>query len=184
METSEGTTNKADTERGGKKLREYWPEYSPANRAILRPKLLGAWDDLSYLDDYWNVVYDDGDLTQFSRMASTWQLSETGLINVSIARKLGLDPGQTLSLLSGKNRRPNLALMYLNHEKLGKPRDGWKWILESTPKPTNPDPKAIQVPVRNVDHRSILEFLEQYPPCPADGLSSTALSCSGSCSHS
>ena len=58
--------------------------------------------------------------------------------------------------------------MYLNHRKLSGLRTGWKWILESTPTPTNPYPMALQVPDRIVSHQDLLEFLKQFPPVGDD----------------
>jgi hypothetical protein len=163
METSEGTT-KADTEGGGKKRRAFWPEYNPDEEATMKPNQHERWDDLSYLNDFWNAVYDKKDLEQYRQMAKVWQLRELGLSFRKIGERLGLDQRKACGFVTGFNRRPYLAAMYLNHEMLGRPREGWKWILECTPKPTNPYPKALLVPERISDYKEILEFLRQFPP--------------------
>ncbi len=166
MEEYERT--KTDTAGGGKKQRVLWPPYTPEEIAVLKPKLLNGWDDLSYLNDFWNVVHDERDFNQYSQMAKVWQLREQGVFYKDIAKATGLDQRAACSLVNGSNRRHNLALIYLNHEKLGKPRDGWKWILDCTPKPTNPYPRALQVPDRIRDCNDILEFLKQFPPVSED----------------
>ncbi len=151
-----------------KEERVFWPEYTSAEREVLRGKLQGNWEDLRYLDDFWNVVHDDRDFAQYRDMAKVWQLRETGLTFKQIGARLDIDSGRAGGFATGYNRRPNLAFMYLNWQKLGKPKDGWKWILDCTPKPTNPYPRALQVPEHIRDYHDILEFLEQFPPVPDD----------------
>src|SRR3989454_5977829 len=56
----------------------------------------------------------------------------------------------------------------LNREVLGKPRNGWKWILERTPKPTAPYPKVVEVPEKISDYHDITDFLAQFPPVPKE----------------
>jgi len=149
--------------RGG---RVRWTQYNDQERQILESKLLS--DDaakLDFLGDYWNVVHDEGDTTQCERMASVWRLSKQGQPFKTIGNTLHLDQRKACALVSGLNCRPYLAQMYLNREKLGPPRrEGWKWILDCTPKPTNPYPRALQVPERIRSHEDILEFLKQFPP--------------------
>jgi len=58
--------------------------------------------------------------------------------------------------------------MYLNREVLGKPKNGWKWILERTPKPTAPYPKVVEVPEKINAYQDITDFLAQFPPVPKE----------------
>jgi hypothetical protein len=54
--------------------------------------------------------------------------------------------------------------MYLNRGRLAAPGIGWKWILECTPKPTDPYPKAVQVAEAITCYQDITDFLKQFPP--------------------
>jgi hypothetical protein len=110
------------------------------------------------------VAYDQRDLKEYEKLARVWQLRRQGLPYPRIAEALrpeSVNPGQ---LAPGDNRRPNLAQMYLNREDLGTPEDGWKWVLATTPKPTNPYPQATQVPEQIRTHADIEAFLKQFPP--------------------
>jgi hypothetical protein len=163
MEEYEGT--KTNTARGGKKPRVQYQEYDNDERSILRSKLLDYnWEDLGFLNHFWNIVHDEGDLEQYRRMAGSWQHMSRGRTYPQIAQALSILERKARAYVRGDNCRPNLAQMYLIHEKLGQPREGWKWILDCTPKPTNPYPAALQVPERIRDHNDILEFLEQFQP--------------------
>jgi len=81
-----------------------------------------------------------------------------------IAEALRPEPGNPGQLVSGHNCRPNLAQLYLNSENLGRPEDGWKWVLATTPKPTDPYPRATQVPAQICTHADLEAFLKQFPP--------------------
>ena len=130
---------------------------------MLRAKLLGDWESLEFMRDFWNLEYDERDILQYRRLAPVWRMRESGASYKQIANKLGEDTGKCCALVSGKNCRPYLAQMYLNREVLGKPRNGWKWILERTPKPTAPYPKALQVPEQITSYQDIVDFLNQFP---------------------
>ena len=58
--------------------------------------------------------------------------------------------------------------MYLNREVLGKPRNGWKWILERMPKPTAPYPKVVEVPEKITGYHDNTDFLAQFPSVPKE----------------
>jgi len=149
--------------RGGWEDRKAWPKYTPEELDLLRKKL-SSWDDLKFMQDFWNIVYDERDIAQWKRFADVWRLSAQGEQQGSIAAKYGIGQAIISRTLSGEKWRPNLVQMYLNLAKLGKPLEGRKWILDCTPKPTNPYPKALQVPERIRSHEDILEFLKQFPP--------------------
>lgn len=133
---------------------------------MLQRKLLHRWHDLDFLKDFWNVIYDARDTLQWSRLARVWQLKRQGLSYRQISKQTGLDAGKVGQLVTGYNNRPFLAHVYLNRKVLGRPRDGWKWLLQCTAKPTNPYPVAVQVPNRIEGYQDIQEFLAQFPPVP------------------
>lgn len=154
---------KTDKARGGWKDRTPWPKYTPEELHLLREKL-SSWDDLSFMKDYWNVVYDEGDLAQYIRLADVWRLKGQGRQQDEIASKFGIDQAAVSRTVSGEKWRPNIVQMYLNLTNLGRPQEGRKWILDCTPKPTNPYPRGLQVPERIRSHKDIFEFLKQFPP--------------------
>ena len=136
--------------------------------SLLRAKLLGDWESLEFMRDFWNPEYDERDILQYRRLAPVWRMRESGASFKQIANQLGEDTGKCCALVSGKNCRPYLAQMYLNREVLGKPRNGWKWILERTPKPTAPYPKVVEVPEKITGYHDITDFLAQFPPVPKE----------------
>ena len=120
---------------------------------------------------FWEPVYDERDLLQWRRIAKAWRLRLSGQSYKDISRELGIDQRKCCALVSGRNLRPYLASMYLNAKMLAKPRKGWKWILQCTPKPTRPYPKAVTVPEKIQSFKDIVDFLAQFPPLPADNTS-------------
>jgi hypothetical protein len=153
----------AAKEANGWKNRTPWQKYTPGELGLLCEKL-ASWDDLGFIEDYWNVVYDEKDLAQYGRLAQVWRLRGQGRQQHEIAATFGVDQALVSRTISGFKWRPNLVQMYLNRAKLGRPREGWKWILECTPKPTDPYPRALQVPERIRSCEDILEFLKQFQP--------------------
>ena len=133
---------------------------------MLDRKFNGDWETLDFLRDYWNAVFDDKDAERYWLIGNAWLMQSRGMTYDQIGRVLNIDPGAAGSLVSGKNRRSYLPEMLLNEEKLGQPRAGWKWVLECTPKPTNPYPRGVQVPVEIRSYGDILEFLAQFPRVP------------------
>ena len=118
------------------------------------------------------MAYDQRDVGQYEKLARVWQLRQRGMSYEDITQALRPDSGNPGQLVSGYNCRPNLAQMYLNHEALGgRPKkEGWKWVLATTPKPTDPYPKATQVPAQINSHADIEDFLKQFPPVPESNL--------------
>jgi len=86
----------------------------------------------------------------------------------AISKELSIDPMKACALVSGKNLHPYLVQMYLNSEMLPKSKEGWKWVLECTPKPTNMFPKVVAVPERIQNYQDVIDFLKQFPPVPAE----------------
>ena len=85
-----------------------------------------------------------------------------------ISKGLRVDGRKANALVSGRNLRTHLVQLYLNSQMLPKPRIGWKWVLESMPKPTKMYPKVVEVPDRIRTYQDILDFLKQFPPVPED----------------
>jgi hypothetical protein len=108
-------------------------------------------------------VYDQKDLRMLERLARVWQLRQRMSFN-EIKQALGPDSGNPGQLVTGYNCRPYLAQMYLNHRKLSGLRTGRKWILETTPTPTNPYPKAWRVPAQISSFSDVVDFLSQFRP--------------------
>src|SRR3989441_2166267 len=153
-------------EGGGRAQRVRWEPYTQVESSLLRAKLFGDWESLEFMRDFWNPEYDERDILQYRRLAPVWRMRESGASFKAIANQLGEDTGKCCALVSGKNCRPYLAQMYLNREVLGKPRNGWKWILERTPKPTAPYPKVVEVPEKINGYSDVTDFLAQFPPVP------------------
>lgn len=114
---------------------------------MLDGKFPGDWENLGFLRGFWNPIWDHRDVVQYRRLAQAWRLRHQGRSFNDISKELAVDTGRACALVSGKNLRPYLAQMYLNCEMLAEPRHGWKWILQTTPKPTNPYPIAYRVPL-------------------------------------
>ncbi|MDA4128186.1 MAG: hypothetical protein OK422_01780 [Thaumarchaeota archaeon] len=150
------------------KRRRLWPRYTEDERSILRRKFLGHWENLDFLEDFWNLIWDERDLQQYRRVAKVWRLRQSGKKFGEISKELGVDPRKACALFTGYNCRPYLVHMYLNRKRLGKPRPGWKWILERTPKPTDSYPKHSFVPNHIRAYQDILDFLAQFPVVPED----------------
>jgi len=135
---------------------------------VLQEKLLGDWENLDFLNDFWNVVHDEKDVLQHQRLAAVWRLRNRGVSFKGIADEISIDERKAYALVSGLNLHPYLAQMYLNHQMLKTPRNGWKWILETTPKPTVPYPNAVEVPEQIATYADIANFLKQFPPLTDD----------------
>lgn len=118
------------------------------------------------MEDFWEPIWDGRDVSQYRLLAKAWRLRSKGRSFNDIAAGLSIDPGKACALVSGKNVRPHLAQMYLNREMLPEPRSGWKWTLQTTPKPTNPYPAAYKVPATISDYTDVTDFLGQFPPLP------------------
>lgn len=164
METYVDTAENKNSK--GERVR--WPPYSQQERSILESKFLGDWESLDFLKAFWNPVYDREDLFQYRRAAEVWKTRLSGRTFENISKELRVDGRKANALISGRNLRTHLVQMYLNYEVLSKPRPGWKWVLECTPKPTNMFPKATAVPETIQSYQDILDFLKQFPPIPAN----------------
>jgi len=158
---------KRTNERGGR-ARVRWPPYTRRERELLERKLLGDWESLGFMSRFWEPVYDERDTLQWRRIARAWRLRLSGKKYKEISRELGTDQRKACALVSGRKLRPYLASMYLNAEMLPKPRAGWKWILQCTPKPTRAYPKVVAVPEKIQGFKDIVDILAQFPPLPRD----------------
>ena len=168
-ELSAMTVNKdmqeEQTTKGGR-LR--WLPYTPQERSILEAKFTTDWEELDFLETFWNPIYDRRDLLQYRRAAEVWRMRLSGKSFKGISGELGIDQRKACALVSGRNLHPYLVQMYLNRQLLSKPRNGWKWVLDCTPKPTNAFPEAIEVPAQIRSYQDILDFLKQFPQVPPD----------------
>ncbi len=153
-------------ECGGGRARVRWPKYSKQERAVVDGKFLGDWEDLDFMEDFWEPAWDERDIRQYRVLAKAWRLRSQGRSFNDIGAELSIDPGKACALVSGKNLRPYLAQAYLNRKMLPELRSGWKWTLQTTPKPTDPYPTAYKVPTAINDYTDVTEFLGQFPPLP------------------
>lgn len=135
---------------------------------MLNEKFHGDWENLDFLQSFWNPIYDERDVFQYRRTADVWRLRQSGKTFEGISKELRIDERKACALVSGKNLHPYLVQLYLNSEMLPRPRDGWKWVLECTPKPTNAFPKTVSIPERIQSYQDIFDFLKEYPRAPQD----------------
>lgn len=145
-----------------------WPPYTKWERSSLEDKFLGDWESLDFLETFWNPIYDRKDLLQYQRAAKVWRLRLEGKRFGDIGKEVGIDQGKACALFGGNNLRPNLVQMYLVGRQLVRPREGWKWVLECTPKPTNAYPRALFVPSEIKSFHDIEDFIGQFPKVQKD----------------
>lgn len=145
-----------------------WPSYAPSERTALENNVLSDGENLDFLKAFWSPIYDREDLFQYRRIVEVWRMRLSGRAFKEISNELGIDQRKACALISGKNLRPYLVQIYLNSQILPRPRNGWKWILECIPKPTNAFPKALQVPEKIQRYQDIIDFLKQFPSVPSD----------------
>lgn len=164
MDTYEDT--KRDEESKGGRVR--WSNYTHQEHSELEKKFLGDWPNLDFLEYFWNPTYDEGDLLQYRRAAEVWRRRLSGRTFQAISTDLGIDEGKACALVKGNNLHPHLVQMYLVSQHLEKPKDGWKWILERSPKPTNAHPRAFLAPTEIHSYKDIQEFVNQFPAVQCD----------------
>jgi len=164
MTATADTPENQSTERS----RVRWPPNDELEHSILESKFFGDRDGLDFLETFWNPIYDETDLLQYRRTADVWRTRMSGRTFKDISKVLHIDERKACALVSGRNLHPYLVQMYLNSQILSKPRIGWKWVLECTPKPANMFPNGVEVPERIQSYQDVLEFLGQFPPVPAD----------------
>src|SRR5207247_1913174 len=85
-------------EGGGRAQRVYWPVYTQVESSLLRAKLLGDWESLEFMRDFWNPEYDERDILQYRRLAPVWRMRESGASYKQIATELGEDTGKACAL--------------------------------------------------------------------------------------
>ena len=44
---------------------------------MLRAKLLGDWESLEFMKDFWNPEYDERDILQYRRFVPVWRMRES-----------------------------------------------------------------------------------------------------------
>ena len=140
------------SESRGTRTRALWPAYTTRERELLERKFLEGWGSLEFMHGFWKPVFDERDVAKWRELGEAWRLRREG--------KGGSRVGQ---FVKGYNLRPYFAHMYLNSQALGKPTDGWKWIFERTPEPTDPYPRAALVPDTIQSYNDVTEFLAQFP---------------------
>jgi hypothetical protein len=161
MKTPQQNKNPNPKEEGGK-TRTRWPPYTPHEQRLLQD--LPERPD--FTQDLWNPIYDRRDIKAYNNLVWARRLRQEGATYPTIARRLGVHIGMVGMLLTGYNYHPLLAQLYLNLRRLGPTRPGWKWLLEGTPKPRDPYPRALQVPEQITCPHDIQDFLQQFPPLP------------------
>src|SRR3989441_12407918 len=56
-------------------------------RSVLRAKLLGDWESLEFMRDFWNPEYDERDILQYRRLVPVWRMRESGASYKALRRK-------------------------------------------------------------------------------------------------
>ena len=72
---------------GGRAQRVRWPVYTQVESSLLRAKLLGDWESLEFMRDFWNLEYDERDILQYRRLVPVWRMRESGASYKALRRK-------------------------------------------------------------------------------------------------
>src|ERR1039458_4731670 len=112
MKTSEGTTDKADTEKGG--MQTQWPPYHWIDQPV-EP----------ILKDFWEATYDQSDLENHQRFIEMLRLRKQGVRNSDIQRALSVTNAG--KYLSGE-KKSFVTHLRAEHDRLGAPSQGRKWL--------------------------------------------------------
>jgi len=128
-----------------------WPPYHWLEHPEIQP----------IVDDFWEAKYDEGDLAIYNRFLDILALSKSGLNGDEIGRKLHIN--NVRKYIKG-SKKSFLTHLRAEHDRLGSPNPGYKWLpLRLKPRGT-PDKDWIQVPTEIKDFNDILTVLEQLAP--------------------
>ncbi len=142
-------TNEHIESRGGG--RAPWPPFHWLESPEIKP----------IVEDFWRTRYDEDDLAMYNRFIEILRLSKDGLNGHEIGRTLHMS--NVRKYLTGK-KMSFLTHLRAEHEKLGSPRLGYKWLpLHLKPRGT-PDETWIQVPTEVEEFGDIMSVLNQLSP--------------------
>jgi len=140
--------------RGG---RVRWPPYHWLDSPDIRP----------FADDFWNPRFDENDVAMYNRFLGILRLSKSGLNGDEIGRTLHMN--NVRKYLDG-TKMSFLTLLRAEHERLGRPSTGRRWLpLRLKPRGT-PDGTWIQVPVKIGGIGDISSVLDQRDVLESDYL--------------
>ncbi|TLY11033.1 MAG: hypothetical protein E6K84_08360 [Thaumarchaeota archaeon] len=88
---------------------------------MLRAKLLGDWESLEFMRDFWNPEYDERDILQYRRLAPVWRMRESGASFKAIADKIGEDTRKCCALVSSREELPSVP-----GPDVSQPRGAWE----------------------------------------------------------
>jgi hypothetical protein len=113
------------------------------------------------VDDFWNPRYDERDIGMYNRFLEILKLSKSGLNDEEIGRTLHMN--NVRKYLAG-TKKSFLTVLRAEHERLGPPSVGHRWLpLRLKPRGT-PDGEWIQVPARISGMGNIDSVIDQTEP--------------------
>ncbi|MDA4126244.1 MAG: hypothetical protein OK452_03435 [Thaumarchaeota archaeon] len=128
-----------------------WPPYHWLEHPEIQP----------IVDDFWEAKYDEDDLAIYNRFLEILSLSKSGLNGDEIGRKLHIN--NVRKYIKG-SKKSFLTHLRAEHDRLGSPSPGYKWLpLRLKPRGT-PDKDWIQVPTEIRNFGDILSVLSQLEP--------------------
>jgi hypothetical protein len=142
--------NGTETAKGG---RVRWPPYH----------WIQQQSEVSYslFEAFWGAKYDEDDKRDYARYIRILELSKQGISGTAIEGLLGAN--NVRKYLLGK-KRSFLTHLRTEHERLGTPRPGMKWLpLRIKPRGT-PDKSWIEVPAVINDFKDIIAVIDQSTP--------------------
>lgn len=141
-----------------------------AVRNETKERTTGSWPPLHWLDspdvqpfvvDFWRAKYDVVDIAMYERFLEIIRLSKTGLDGDQIGRQLHMN--NVRKYLTGE-KVSFLTLLRREHDRLGSPKSGYKWLpLRLKPRGT-PAGAWVQVPTEIRDFSDVLSVLSQLKP--------------------
>ena len=128
-----------------------WPPYHWLESPEIQP----------IVDDFWEAKYGEDDLATYNRFLEVLALSKSGLNGDEIGKKLHIN--NVRKYIKG-SKKSFLTLLRAEHDRLGSPRPGYKWLpLRLKPRGT-PGKDWIQVPLGIRNFGDILSLLNQLEP--------------------
>lgn len=128
-----------------------WPPFHWLERPDIQP----------IVDDFWRLKYDEHDLAMYNRFLEILRLSHVGLNGEEIGRRLRMN--NVRKFLAGE-KKSFLTHLRAEHDRLGPPGPGRRWLpLRLKPRGT-PDKDWIQVPVKVINFDTINSVLRAIEP--------------------
>jgi len=127
-----------------------WPPYHWIDEPANKP-----------LKDFWEATYDQTDVSKYQQFVRMLYLRKRGMRDSEISKALRMN--NVGKYLSGQ-KKSFITHMRMEHERLGRPRECYKWLpLRLKPRGT-PDKDWIQVPETIQNYKDVVSVLEQLQP--------------------